>query len=55
MDMVTNYDSPDNLQFKAGDNIFIYFVFLEKFMLVKYLSFNSSCKYIKKKHEAGLF
>jgi hypothetical protein len=29
--MGTNYDSPDNLQFNAGDIIFISFIFVEKF------------------------
>jgi hypothetical protein len=29
--MGTNYDSPDNLQFNAGDVIFISFIFVEKF------------------------
>ena len=29
--MGTNYDSPDNLQFNAGDIIFISFIFVEIF------------------------
>jgi hypothetical protein len=29
--MGTNYDSPDNLQFNAGDIIFISFIYVEKF------------------------